>query len=144
MLFRFHTGSIKRIPTNLRILRPSRQFRFHTGSIKRKPLPNLKPLPNRFDSILVRLKVPRRYHRRLLDRGSGFDSILVRLKASLPSAIFAGQFSFDSILVRLKERAVSVIFSKIMFRFHTGSIKSLNVGVVCVYVCVVSIPYWFD
>ena len=98
--FQFHTGSIKsrssvRLPNALTL------FQFHTGSIKSLSLNILSRKRSRcFNSILVRLKDPRR----------------VKCRKHNPS--------FNSILVRLKETYATALRSvHITFQFHTGSIK---------------------
>ena len=79
-------------------------FRFHTGSIKRLWIVKPSALScTGFDSILVRLKgKDGRYT--LKRQQTGFDSILVRLKDYQQKRLEAGE-SFDSILVRLKASA---------------------------------------
>ena len=57
----------------------------------------------------------------------GFDSILVRLKGSLKAVAHCFLTSFDSILVRLKVFSIEAMgICAGMFRFHTGSIKSVR------------------
>ena len=55
--FRFHTGSIKSTPQD-RGIQCRAVFRFHTGSIKSMVFTFAFVIQPRFDSILVRLKVP--------------------------------------------------------------------------------------
>ena len=97
-------------------------FRFHTGSIKRLSERNSEKRQLRcFDSILVRLKGNRTpaYDIPI----GGFDSILVRLKELPTWALQNSAISFDSILVRLKVLDDACEDHFLMFRFHTGSIK---------------------
>ena len=56
VVFRFHTGSIKRSTFNA-LMYPTNEFRFHTGSIKSLPFRTISDGKDlSFDSILVRLK----------------------------------------------------------------------------------------
>ena len=95
-----------------------------------------------------------------------FDSILVRLKASGLLSMLYAFTRFDSILVRLKVYYAYVDrTNQILFRFHTGSIKSeiyhdsgtrgVSFDSILVRLkgkyqphldtrITVSIPYWFD
>ena len=78
----------------------------------------------RFDSILVRLKVAIVVCSPCCVQ-LGFDSILVRLKEVVIEPAEHLDPSFDSILVRLKVPfGIIAIRRFLMFRFHTGSIKS--------------------
>ena len=96
-------------------------FQFHTGSIKSIGFDASGDPEERFNSILVRLKVLIPNRKQV--RRTGFNSILVRLK------------DFGS--------RVSITLA-IMFQFHTGSIKSLLGNTGAEYDIPVSIPYWFD
>ena len=101
-VFRFHTGSIKSSDGNLNRI-TIEKFRFHTGSIKRK-----EAWQEAWQE-------------------AGFDSILVRLKAVSKMDSLGMYPSFDSILVRLKDQDEKTdAICESMFRFHTGSIKSLS------------------
>ena len=100
---------------------------------------------------------------------TSFDSILVRLKGnSVGRCAYEVNYCFDSILVRLKDDSKHVVAppDQSLFRFHTGSIKSVNAlftsrrvsGFDSILVrlkerldgdghligYLVSIPYWFD
>ena len=58
-----------------------------------------------------------------------FDSILVRLKVKLSTAYVEIKTRFDSILVRLKGSGTDTCKRTARrFRFHTGSIKSVNLS----------------
>ena len=73
-----------------------------------------------------------------------FDSILVRLKGGAVSHTHLF-LCFDSILVRLKASiSDSACVNVTVFRFHTGSIKSLARETQQIQTELVSIPYWFD
>ena len=121
-------------------------FRFHTGSIKRLIQNTAQYLPNTcFDSILVRLKVyclplvlasaSFRFHTGSIKSHVGIDSTdgtkLFRFhtgsikSTQKPVSLWLGVPRFDSILVRLKARfGVHQTQSGVsLFRFHTGSIK---------------------
>ena len=78
---------------------------------------------------------------------TSFDSILVRLKDINPSPLIEKSIrGFDSILVRLKGLKIgSAGRGVILFRFHTGSIKSPQWWSIKAQANIsVSIPYWFD
>ena len=146
LTFRFHTGSIKSIETNMQEI-VDNAFRFHTGSIK---------------SL-------RDFHR-FLRRKNSFDSILVRLKVKALNIleINSDRFRFHtgSIKSRIR-RTPKRNHRQATFRFHTGSIKSVKASYpACdnlrrfdsilvrlkvvqritnaVAALGVSIPYWFD
>ena len=74
-----------------------------------------------FDSILVRLKVSKRWLYYMTVQS--FDSILVRLKVRKNASAHREYPSFDSILVRLKDENYVFSIRCCWFRFHTGSIK---------------------
>ena len=82
------------------------EFRFHTGSIKSQK---------------------KEIHEHAICQFC-FDSILVRLKEHIGRLSTTAALSFDSILVRLKDYADEAWnFQHLpVFRFHTGSIKSLH------------------
>ena len=118
-MFRFHTGSIKRITIIIAPREPD-AFRFHTGSIKRC-----------------------RLAQHCWFRLDGFDSILVRLKVEDIAHVVYTRIRFDSILVRLKAFGWENEFACEEFRFHTGSIKR-QAATTGEELSRVSIPYWFD
>ena len=124
-VFRFHTGSIKSLGLERRDLRLLR-FRFHTGSIKSKILSRhvIDPKTFRFHTGSIKSHVGLNM---LSMHLISFDSILVRLKGDAGRGSYEAELSFDSILVRLKDMQGLEISNKLtVFRFHTGSIKSLH------------------
>ena len=80
-LFRFQTGSIKRLYYSFESGVLYIRFRFQTGSIKSQPNWKVKVTLTSFDSKLVRLKERLGLHQPLGD--PRFDSKLVRLKARM-------------------------------------------------------------
>ena len=99
-------------------------FRFHTGSIKRIRGIGSGKWWSGFDSILVRLKDP--YRR---EKGTpvyrSFDSILVRLKANDVLTLKrkeGTEFRFHTGSIKRKQIQWTT-YQINEFRFHTGSIK---------------------
>ena len=122
-------------------------FRFHTGSIKREAIDEqFITHGTSFDSILVRLKELKcicdalqlskfRFHTGSIkslrviitscNPGTSFDSILVRLKGA-PNAEFihaSKRFRFHTGSIKRSGEQLGHVI-QIEFRFHTGSIKS--------------------
>ena len=114
-------------------------FRFHTGSIKRTHVHPTGHKVSCFDSILVRLKVSCQKNT-AQPSFLRFDSILVRLKVAMCDNLLlsCAGFRFHTGSIK-REFGLCCYFNNTEFRFHTGSIKR----VIVLYVSY-AVPSSFD
>ena len=120
------------------------EFQFHSGSIKRveSQLWSEKP-KSCFNSTVVRLKVARRQATGMLTRQFQFHS--GSIKSFKLRCATSYSYCFNSTVVRLKALPfVCVDAPNSPFQFHSGSIKSRMTLIGLYPSWWVSIPQWFD